>query len=216
MRRTEEQIRLVQIKKVLWITFGLNLLTAAPKLVYGHWTQSLGMVADGFHSLFDSSSNLIGLLALALMKGAAARRSDLPRKIEAVAAMGISLLLFVTVYEIVSQAYVRYHGGMPVRVTFWSFVIMAASMAVNFGVSRYEDRRGHELHSRILTADSVHTRSDVLASASVLASLGAVRLRWLWADAVAAVAISLLIAYSAYKIIAESLRVLRERPNRES
>ena len=55
-----------QIKRVLWQILGINLAVAAAKIFVGLVTGSISMVADGFHSTMDSSSNIIGLVGLAI------------------------------------------------------------------------------------------------------------------------------------------------------
>ena len=57
--------RKAQILRVLVLTFVLNLLVALMKLFVGYFSQTLSMVADGFHSLMDSTSNIIGFIAIA-------------------------------------------------------------------------------------------------------------------------------------------------------
>jgi cation diffusion facilitator family transporter len=203
--------RIREVKRVLWLTLFLNLLVAACKLGYGHFTHSLSMLADGFHSLLDSSSNVVGLVAISL----AAKPPDLGhpyghRKVEALGAMMISGLLFWACYEIASSAYARLLTKTVPQVTIYSFLIMIGTMAVNLWVSRYEQRRGRELHSQILTADSAHTRSDIFASLSVIVSLVAVWLNWGWMDMVAGVLIAILVGYSGYRIVLESLNTLMD------
>src|SRR5512139_1921816 len=50
------------VRRVLWVTLGLNLAVSAGKVVVGHLSGSLAMVADGFHSLVDGANNVIGLI----------------------------------------------------------------------------------------------------------------------------------------------------------
>lgn len=200
------------VQRVLWITLGLNFLVAGAKLLYGHTTESLSMVADGFHSLLDGSSNIIGLVAL----GFAAKPPD-PKhpyghqKIEALAAMVISGMLFWACYEIFSHAYRRYTQQVEPDVTLWSFIIMIGSMGINYAVSRYELNRGREYGSQILTADSAHTASDVWASLSVIVALLGVKFKIPHIDLIAASLIAVFVGYSGYKIILESLDTLLDR-----
>jgi cation diffusion facilitator family transporter len=198
-----------EVRRVLWITLVLNFLVAGAKLGYGHSTQILSMVADGFHSLLDGSSNVIGLIALAFAsKPADPGHPYGHRKVEAIAAMVISGMLFWACYEIISSAYDRLHTRLAPEVTLYSFLIMLGTMAINYGVSRYEHRKGEELKSQILTADSAHTRSDIFASLSVLAALVGVRLNLSYVDIIAAGFIALVVGYSGYKIVLESFNTL--------
>ena len=204
--------RIKQVRRVLWITMALNVIVAGLKLAYGHWTESLSMLADGFHSLLDSSSNVVGLVAISL----AAKPPDQGhpyghRKIEALGAILISFLLFWACYEIATSAWERYQQpGVIPEVTFWSFLIMVGTMAVNYFVSRYEHRKGHELSSQILSADAAHTRSDVYASISVIVSLIAVKLHWPWVDLPAAIVIVFFIGHSGFRIVLEALNTLMD------
>ena len=54
------------IRRVLWITMGLNLLATVAKLGVGSWTGSLSLIADGFDSVFDTATNVIGLVGVYL------------------------------------------------------------------------------------------------------------------------------------------------------
>ena len=52
-----------EIRKVLLLTLGLNLLVAGLKVAYGTLTNTLALRADGFHSLTDGANNVLGLVA---------------------------------------------------------------------------------------------------------------------------------------------------------
>ena len=54
------------VRRVLWWVLALNLLVAGGKLAYGWYIESVSITADGFHSLFDSTSNIIGLLGISM------------------------------------------------------------------------------------------------------------------------------------------------------
>jgi len=64
MEKPSDRIR--EINKVLWTILSLNLIVSIMKLVVGYAIASTSMVADGFHSFSDSSSNIIGLVGTAL------------------------------------------------------------------------------------------------------------------------------------------------------
>jgi len=203
--------RFVSVRRVLWRVLWLNLLVAGAKLAYGLLTGAISMIADGIHSLLDSSSNVIGLLGASM----AARPPDPShpyghRKFEVLAALGITFLLGLACYEILGHAVRRLWSTESPRVTAISFGIMVATMVINGLVSRYEHRQGEELHSSVLVADSLHTRSDVYASAAVIAGLIGVRLDLPWLDPVAALIVIAFIVTAAYRIIVTSLNTLAD------
>jgi cation diffusion facilitator family transporter len=202
---------LKRIRRVLVITLVLNLAVSVAKLAVGYFIRSAGMVADGFHSLFDASSNVIGLIGIQV----ASRPPDADhpyghKKYETFAALGVALLLFVTCFEVLQRAFhsLLGNGGSEVDPSPIGFAVMCFSIVVNVFVSRYELKKGRELKSDFLVADSGHTRSDILASASVLASLVAARMGYMWMDAVAAIAVAVLIARVGLDIIRRSSDIL--------
>jgi len=50
------------VRRVLWITLLLNVAVSAGKILVGKLSGSLAMVADGYHSLVDGSTNVMGLV----------------------------------------------------------------------------------------------------------------------------------------------------------
>ena len=203
--------RLARIALVLWAIFGLNLVVALAKLAYGYRSGAIAITADGVHSLLDAASNLIGLVGIA-----AARRppdSNHPyghRKYETVAALGISLMLFLGCWEIVTGAIERLREPRLPEITVPGFLVLGFTIAINLLVVFYERREGRRLKSELLLSDAVHTGSDVLASLLVLASFVAIRLGLGWADLVAAGAIVVLILMAGLKILQGALSTLSD------
>jgi cation diffusion facilitator family transporter len=72
----------------------------------------------------------------------------------------------------------------------------------------YETRRGRELNSDILLADSAHTRADVFITIGVLIGVLAARAGYWWVDSVVALLVAGVIVVLAYSIIARSVPVL--------
>lgn len=200
-----------QVNRVLWRVLFLNLFVATLKLVFGYLSGALSMVADGFHSTLDASSNIVGLLGLKVARQPP--DADHPyghRKFEALAALGIALFLFITCYEIMSEVISRIGGYHEVEPEVVTFLVMAITIAVNLVVTRYERREGKRLKSMILLADAKHTQSDVFASLGVVASLIAAVLDFSALDLVVAVTIAGFIAYSGYTIVSGAFSVLAD------
>ncbi len=200
-----------EIKRVLWRVLLLNLGVAAAKLVYGESTGTLSMWADGLHSLFDGTSNIVGLIGI----WAAAHPPDAThpyghRKFESFAAFAISVFLFIACFKILESSYDRWLTPQSPRVTLWSFGIMLATIAINLFVTRYEHRRARELKSGILHADSMHTLSDVYSSASVLVGMMMIRAGLSILDPVVAILIAGFIGRTGFKILFETSRVLSD------
>ncbi len=200
------------VNRVLWQTLGINLAVAVAKIVVGLVSGSISMMADGFHSAMDASSNVIGLVGSTL----AGRPPDGSHpyghhKYEAFATLAIGLLLLLTSWNVLKSVFTRFFEDSQPEVTALSFGVMLVTISLNVLVAWYERRKGRELDSSLLLADAEHTRSDIFVSLSVLVSLGAVKLGWLWMDAAVALVIVLVIARTGWGIVRRASDVLADR-----
>ena len=199
------------IRRILWQILFLNILVAGSKLLYGRATENISMWADGLHSSFDGGSNIVALLGI----WAASLPPDKEhpyghRKYEAFASFVISVFLFLACFHVVKNSYLRFIEPSTPTVTYLSFVIMMVTIGINYGVMRWENRRGRELKSGLLIADSLHTRSDLFSSLSVLASLAATASGYPMLDPVAAVIIAGFIGKTGFEILLEASSVLSD------
>ena len=201
-----------EVSRVLTRVLVLNLTVAVAKLILGYATGAVSIVSDGFHSLTDSTSNIIGLVGLR-----AARKppdADHPyghRKFETLAAGAIFIFLIIAVMEIGRTAVARVGNPIAPDVTWLSFVVMTATLLINLGVVRYEAGRGRALRSELLLADALHTRTDVFATIGVLLSLAGVAAGYPLLDPIAGIAIAILIARTSLEIARDTSGILADR-----
>lgn len=198
------------IRNVLWVVLLLNVTVALAKLVYGMLSHSAAMEADGFHSLFDGASNVIGLVGMWY----AGRPADEEHpyghdKFETFAAAVIGVLLVFAGYTVGRGALDSLAGrGLPTEVTTVSFVVMLGTLAVNLFVTTWERRAGKRLGSEVLVADASHTLSDVLVSTGVIVSLILVRAGIETADGVVALLVAAAILHTSWGILRGVLHTL--------
>jgi cation diffusion facilitator family transporter len=200
------------VRRILIIIFVLNIAVALSKGIYGVLTNSLSMTADGLHSLFDSASNIVGIVGIAL----ASRPPDTEHpyghsKFETFASIGIAVLLFATCIQILEATINRFLNPTVPEITVLSFAIMGVTLVVNIGISAYEYIIGRRLKSSILVADSMHTRSDVYASIGVIVGFFAVKMGYPLADPIIALIITGLIILTGLEIMKDSSGVLLDK-----
>jgi cation diffusion facilitator family transporter len=199
-----------QVRRVILLTLALNLAVATGKILVGLASGALSIVADGFHSLTDSLSSMIGLVANFI----AARPPDADhpyghRRFETLAALLVGGFLLLAAWEITRGALERLQHSGTLALTPLTFAILIATLFVNVFVSTYQRRQGERLRSEFLLADSAHTRSDVFVTSSVLASITLIALTgWEWIDIVAAFAVVILIARVAWRIVRQTGGIL--------
>ena len=182
------------------------------KLVLGYATGAVSIVSDGFQSLTDSASNVIGLVGMR-----AARKppdADHPyghRKFETLAAAGIFVFMLLAVFEIGRAALKHFSTASSPEVTVLTFVVMLATLGVNIAIVRYEAAQARSHNSELLLADSVHTRTDVYATIGVLVSLVGVRLGYPMADPIGGLVIAVLIARTGFEIARDTSGILSDK-----
>jgi len=196
----------------LKIIFVINIATALLKGSYGLITGSLAMSADGLHSLFDSISNIIGLIGI----GLASRPPDKEHpyghsKYESFASLAISVVLFAGCFQLITASLGRLQSGSAPQVTGISFAVMGLTLLINIAVSAYEYILGKKLKSSILVADSMHTSSDVFASIGVILGFVAVKMGYPQADGIIALLICGLILLTGLEILRDSSKALLDR-----
>jgi cation diffusion facilitator family transporter len=198
--------RLRQVRFVLWLILALNLAVALAKYLYGVSSGSVAMEADGYHSFFDGTSNVIGLIGLSVAGRPADRNHPYGHaKYETYAAAVIGAMLLLAAWNVGSEAWRRIaEGGAPARVDAGSFAVMIGTLAVNVGVTWWERREGLRLRSELLVADASHTSSDILVSLGVLAGLVMVRLGHPLADPVLALFVAGAIVWTAVGVLRQA------------
>jgi cation diffusion facilitator family transporter len=212
MSALDPDVTRLGVRRVLWTTLLLNLAVSAGKVVVGHLSGSLAMVADGYHSLVDGSNNVIGLIVAAYAFAPPDRGHPYGhRKFETAATVGIGVALLLLAYDVVEGTLSRSHEAALPLIGPLNWAVMIATMGVNLFVSWYEDREGRRLHSAFLVADASHTRADLFVSLGVVASFAAAKAGLVWADPLVAAAIGAVIAFQAVQILVSAFHVLTDR-----
>lgn len=199
-----------RVRRVFWLTLGLNSIVAISKAVYSGLSGSLTLGADSLHAVLDASSNVLALLSLGWASAPADPRHPYGRqKIEIIAALGIGVLIVGGLVEF-GEAAIRglVAGRAPPHVGWVGFAVVLGTMGINLFVGRYEHHKGHQLGSELLHADAHHAHSDFYASAAVLASFVAGRAGIKWADSVATLLLVPLIGQAAWKVFKDNIPVL--------
>jgi len=198
-----------KVRKVLWTILALNLIVAMMKLLMGYAIDSTGMIADGFHSLSDGSSNIVGLIGTTI----AARPADEKhpyghKKFETLAALGITAMLFFVSINIIKTSLGKFKNPSVPNIDWLSIVVMIITIAINIFVIIYETSQGKKLKSDVLLSDAIHTKSDVYVSLSVLLSLLFVKSGVPLLDPIISLLVALVIIKAAIEIFIKASNVL--------
>ncbi len=198
-----------EVRKTLLITLFLNGVVAFFKLFFGYGIGSACMVADGYHSVADGSSNIIGLLGIRL--AARPKDSDHPyghKKYETFAAVFIAFLLFIVCFHVLHDSVERLRTHAAPQINWIAFAVMGGTLLVNTAVMIYEYNKGRRIGSDILVSDALHTRADIFTSLSVVAAFIGIKMGFPLLDTLAAVVIAGFIGFFAARILRSTSAVL--------
>lgn len=198
------------IKRILWIILFANLSVAFAKIALGMMISSASVLADGFHSLTDGSSNIIGLVGMSFASKPV--DEDHPyghHKYETLSSLMIVGMLFFLAIQIVNEALAKFSHPVTPTIDVWTFVVMAGTLVINLFVTIYEYREGKKLGSTLLMSDALHTRSDVFVTIGVILSLVLVKLGLpVWIDPLVSLIVAAVIMKAALEIFKMASAIL--------
>ncbi len=190
---------------VLLLTFAYMLA----EVIGGYWANSLALLSDAGHMFTD-----VAALALSFLAVRFAARPATPNKtygfyrLEILAALVNGVALIVLSLLICLEAYARMQK--PEAVNAWVLIgVSLGGLLVNLISAKLLSHKQHD--NLNVRGAFLHVLGDLLGSvAAVLAGVMIVWRGWYWADPVFSVVISLLIIYSATRLVRESVNVLLE------
>jgi cation diffusion facilitator family transporter len=204
------EARSAGVRRALLIVLLLNALSAGLKVGVGARTGALTVLGAALESALDMLSNGVAILAVSV----ASREPDDDHpygheKFETLGTLGIVCFLSITCFELLRQSASELtgHHAAPTA-SLLDGVILVASLIVNGFVVIYERRRGRALGSALLLADAAHTASDILVTALAIASLVLSHQGYVRADALLGMVVALIIAWSGYQILRDSIPIL--------
>ncbi len=176
----------------------------------GGWlTNSLALIADAGHMLTD-----VAAMALTLgtfwfaSRPATARKTFGFYRLEILAAFINGVALVLLSLWVIYEAYERWQSPPAVDGSTLAFIAVGG-LVVNI-IAAYLLHAGHK-HDLNMRGAFLHVIGDLLGSvAAIAAGVLILAFGWLWADAVCSIAISLIIIYGAWRLVAESVNVLLE------
>ena len=198
-----------RIRRILILVLVLNWAVALAKIIYGLISRCASMTADGFHSLSDGTSNIVGLIGIHF----ACQPIDIDhpyghKKYETFFSLGIAFLLFLLALSLVHESLGRFRHPVIPEIDIGSFIVMIITMAVNFYVMRYERKAGESSRSDILISDAMHTKADIFTSLSVIVALVAIKAGYPILDPIVTILIAVFIAHAGYDIVKKGQAVL--------
>ncbi|UCC56278.1 MAG: cation transporter [Gammaproteobacteria bacterium] len=203
-------LRYREVRKVTLVGSVVDLVLGVVKILAGVTAQSQALIADGVHSLSDLGTDFMVLYAAKH----AHREADAEHpyghgRIETVTTVALGAALTVVAIGITWDAVRRLldpalllHPGWP------ALVVALVSVAAKEAIYHYTARVGRRLGSNMLLANAWHSRSDAISSIVVVIGILGVMAGLPYLDAIAAVAVALMIAKIGWNLLWQGLQEL--------
>lgn len=200
-------LRYLATRKVTLVGVVVNIVLAIAQIAGGFLAQSQALIADGFHTLSDLVTDFVVLIAAKMASKDA--DEDHPyghERIETIATTILGLALGGVAVGIALDAIDRLqHPDKLLQPGIFAIALAVFGILCKEGLYRYTYLIGKKINSSLLKANAMHHRSDAISSVMVAIGVTAsVVFSIPWLDALAAMAVSVMIFYMGAKLILDS------------
>ena len=203
-KKKADRIRIGKLASILSIL--LNLLLFGGKLLAGLLSGTISIVADAFNNLSDATASIVSFVGFRL--SAQPPDADHPfghARYEYISGMLVAALILVMGYELVKSSVEKIFSPSGSTLSALSVAILAASIAVKFGMFLMNRYFAAKIDSTVLKTTALDSRNDALITSVVLASAAIEHFSGLQIDGFTGFAVALFILYSGVKLIKETI-----------
>ncbi|MGM5488478.1 MAG: cation diffusion facilitator family transporter [Nanobdellota archaeon] len=187
-------------EKVSILGIGANLFLFFIKIVVGVISGSYGILADAVNSGSDIFASLMNYIGIRLSKRPSDEKHPYGHhKYEVLFGLFVTLIIVGSAIYIIYKAIMGLIDPKQLEFSLLGMGVMLVSAATNEIMARLKISTGKRENSISLVADGVHSRIDVLTSASVLVGLF-LSGYWIYADALVALLVGIYILKEAYEL----------------
>ena len=136
-------------------------------------------------------------------------------KAESLAELGVGVIIIVTSVSIMIEAVNELISASKPKFELYALAVAIVSALINEALARYKISVGMREKSSSLIAEGKHSRTDVISSLAVVFGFLLIYLGYWWADAVVAMAISIIILQMGGEILKNAVDVLMDRIDEE-
>ena len=193
-----------------------NVFLTLIKGIAGILSGSTALIADALHSLVDVLGSALVWVGIKIAK----KPPDVEHpyghfKAESLAELGVGVIIIVTSISIMVEAVNELITASKPRFELYALAVAMLSALINEALARYKIAVGMKEKSSSLIAEGKHSRTDVISSLAVVFGFVLIYFGYWWADAVVAMAISIIILQMGGEILKNAIDVLMDRVDEE-
>jgi cation diffusion facilitator family transporter len=198
------------------VSIVINTVLFILKLWVGIITSSIALTADAWHTLSDSISSIIVVIAIKLSSKKADKEHPFGHgRWEQIASLFIAFFLGIIAFDFFKNAVMQFTNRKTAEYGTIAIIITIVSIIVKELLAQYAFYIGRKTGNVSIKADGWHHRTDALSSIVILVGILFAKQFW-WIDSVLGAIIALMIFYAAYEIVKESItKLLGEEPDQD-
>lgn len=199
-----------------WLSIAGNTILFGLKYWAGIVSGSVALIADAWHTLTDSLSSVIVLIAAKISQKPADEEHPYGHgRAELVASIIIGVLLVVIGFEFIIKGINRLQDKEAAVYGTIAIIVTVISILIKEGMAQFALWAGKKTDNTAVKADAWHHRTDALSSVVILVGIFLGRFYW-WIDGVMSIIVALLIFYASWEILHEAVnKVIGTEPNEE-
>ena len=213
MRRAREEQQGLTQRRTTLLSIGAASALVALQLGAGLASGSLGLISTGIESSGDVIAAVLTFFAVRL--GGRLADPEHPyghRRAENLGALGEAAILLAGAIFVATEAIEHLtRDSAPPKIHAYQFAVIGAALAIDGSRAAVSARAARRFQSAALRSNAYHFASDLLASLAVLLGLVLVNGGARQGDSIAALAVAVLIAAAALRLISENANILMDR-----
>jgi len=200
-----------QIKSVTHLAIVVNIALFAVKVLVGFVSGSVALIADGIHSIFDTTTDIAVLLGHYFGSKEPDRQHPYGHgRFETFSAGFIAIFLVLVGSAMIYYAAVDITKANVSNPGPAVLVVAVIAVAIKELLFRLTRRTAVRTHSTALYANAWHQRSDALSSVAVIIGFISLKLGFNYGDQISAIAVGLMVILIGIRITGDCLSELTE------
>jgi cation diffusion facilitator family transporter len=177
-------------------------------------TGSIALAADAWHTLSDSISSIVVIVAAKLGSKKADKEHPFGHgRWEQIASIFIAFILGMIAFGFLESSVIQLSEKERVEYGTMAIIVTVISIVVKELLAQYAFHVGRKTGNSAVKADGWHHRSDALSSVVVLAGILFAKQFW-WIDSALGIIIALMLLYATFIILKEAItKILGEEPS---
>ena len=200
-----------------WVSVWANVALFIVKILLAVFTGSLSVVADAVHTISDSLTSIVLVAGFRMSRKPPDERHPYGHgRGESIAGLAIGVMLAMVAVEMLHRGVARLMDPQPMEAGWVVIAVLVGCVLAKEFLARLAIALGEHVGSQAIKADAAHHRSDALSTVLVIAAFIGVRYGVLWLDGLMTAGVAVLIGWSAFITLKETISpLLGERPPEE-